>query len=1387
MSSFTVGFFTVGNLLTLGIMVLAFLLYHQLSRRGRSLAKLREYGRRLKEELAAYAEEKGAVVRDYGLSLEVQQQSAKELLKRLVITDQELAEKAAAIAKIEERINGYDAALAELDRMTGRVEENLSRIENESAFVETAAKRIHAAEEKLKGMEKSLVDIELRFERENAVSLERMAESLIASVRSTVSDLHAAAETIERKVEDHREAVDKVEAGRQASLDRDLELITKTLKDALAQAGNRADKLEDAALVKLREQALERVQRFQNQVEEKLKGYLENAKARVTEVQGLLHTLKGEWKSAQAEMEAGQKSCKNEWKQDITELNVLARKLREDWKKTSEEAAKENRELLGSLERIAEETSRRITAEAAGRDEAIAAQAAERDRALAEAAEKQNEAIAAAAAAREQHLLETATERERRLADEYADRAAAFSAETGALENRVREVREEIAGAVAKTENLLAEQDQAFASYIAGQERLLAEAAEKQNEAIAASAAEREQRLLETATERERRLADEYADRAAAFSSETAAQERREREVREEIAGAVAKAENLLAGQDQAFAAHAAEQERLLAEAAEKQNEAIAASAAEREQRLLETATEQERRLAGEYADRAAAFSAETAALENRLQDIQDEIGGIASRTETVLADALSRAEDRARVEADAELRRWKASAGENFAAWEQSVSAAEAETRSLLSELETASGNLRKHITAEITEIGERFTVFERQTETAFTELERRLLKTAEDTEQKTLEVSEERLEEYRLAQAEQFRRLDSLAEDSSRLDGELRRYMQDTETRVRQDFARFEQEASRDREAVSEAFTNSATALRADLGRVEQELASLKKKAYDNVSEKLQIFDEDFTADLSKRSEDIDRRLAQWRTDLDVNLAALADAAAEERRKVELSLSEELRRRLAEQDTRLIAELEHLKAETAAFEEGIRGQMAQGDESLRSFKEQLERDMAEARTMADISVKAELGRHALSVADTLKQAQRDLSASLREITDQVEERNGELTGLADASRRELEDWQARIASQIRDADSFMNDIRRRTRELAAETDEQIAGVRSAMVDVQAEASSHRTEFFTRVDEEARRLDSLIKEADRHIKEFVTQTKLFEQTDALKRELEQHIEDFRGDLDRLEQRRSEAAELEVQFVKIKRLEDEINAKMNNFLAEKRRIELMEKDFNQVIQTSVAMESKLAQISASDDTLQAMQIRIRKLDDAMAEAEEKYQRIERKNQTLETTNEGIDRNFKALLETETSLKNIGAEIGRLIQEKETLNLSVENLGVEIGKAQKMADKLTVLDGELSTIEERLTEMQTAREWLARTETRLTELDKELQDKIKLLGTALKKEGGKGVSRDKGAPPILTRENVIKLARQGWTVSQISEAYNLSKGEVELILEIGSKE
>ncbi|MDR2021007.1 MAG: hypothetical protein LBQ14_09610 [Treponema sp.] len=1040
--------FTVGNLLTLGIVALALILYRQLDRNNRSLDKMRKYGDRLKEELSAFVLEKESAVKDYAVELDVHQKSAKELMKRVHLTDEELAAKAEAVSRIDERISAYDTALEELVRMTARVQENLARIREESAFVETVGKRLSETSHKITSIEKNLSDLELRFERENADSLEKTSESLVAAVRSTVSDLQATAETIERQVEDHREAVGKIERERSASLARDIEIINKTLKEAVERAGARADKMEEAALVKLRDQALERVQHMKSTVEEKLKSYQEDVKARVIEVQGMVKTYKEEWKNEHADLEAKQRTYKEEWKKDVQELNVLARNQREEWKRAIGEGEARTRQVLTALEESSAEMEKRIAVEA------------------------------------------------------------------------------------------------------------------------------------------------------------------------------------------------------------------------------------------------------ET--TEQRLRDM-------------------------------------------------------------------------------------------EARTDEAASNLERRLLQAAEEAGQRALEQADAKLGQYREAQAQQYQRLEALADDTARLDAELRRYMQETENRVRQDFSLFERESADARTAVSAEFTASVDILKADMAGVERELTALKNQAYENVSEKLRIFEDDFSENLARRGEEIDRQLAEWRESLDTDLTALREEAESERRKLELSFNEELRSRLAEQSTRLVSELEHLKAETGAFEEAIRDQMAQADQSTEAFKEQLDRSLDEARSAAESSVRAEIGRYALSTAETLKQHQRDLETRIREIADQVEGRNTEITGALESSRREIDDWHTKFAAQLREVDAAVDEARRRGRELAAESDERIAAVRASIEEIHEEATAHRTEIFSRTGEQVQSLDSAIKDADRRLKEFINQTKLFDQADELKLALERRIEDLRGDMDRLDQRRSEAAELEAQFVKIKRLEDEVNAKMTRFLSEKRRIELMEADFNRLLQTSQSVEEKLGQVSASDDTLQSIQVQIRKLEDSMADAEEKYQRIERKNQILENTNDGIDRNFKALQESETAVKEFNNKLQSLSGEQEALRSSLKDLAEESEKARDTAEKLSFLDDNLTDIEKRLEAMQVAREWLARTETRMEELNKEAQEQVKLMGAILKAEGGKDSPRGKGAPPIGVRESVFKLHNQGWKVEEISRTLKLSRGEVELILEMGPKD
>jgi DNA-binding NarL/FixJ family response regulator len=122
------------------------------------------------------------------------------------------------------------------------------------------------------------------------------------------------------------------------------------------------------------------------------------------------------------------------------------------------------------------------------------------------------------------------------------------------------------------------------------------------------------------------------------------------------------------------------------------------------------------------------------------------------------------------------------------------------------------------------------------------------------------------------------------------------------------------------------------------------------------------------------------------------------------------------------------------------------------------------------------------------------------------------------------------------------------------------------------------------------------------------------------------------------------------------------------------------------------------------------------------------------------------------------------------------------------LAAENVKATEAVEKISTLDESLSQIEQRITEMNVAREWVANSESRLKELDKEVRTQLKLFGSLLERSS-KGVKQkegDKGAPPPQHRENAIRLKNQGWKNEEIAKTLGMSIGELELILEIDSR-
>ena len=115
--------------------------------------------------------------------------------------------------------------------------------------------------------------------------------------------------------------------------------------------------------------------------------------------------------------------------------------------------------------------------------------------------------------------------------------------------------------------------------------------------------------------------------------------------------------------------------------------------------------------------------------------------------------------------------------------------------------------------------------------------------------------------------------------------------------------------------------------------------------------------------------------------------------------------------------------------------------------------------------------------------------------------------------------------------------------------------------------------------------------------------------------------------------------------------------------------------------------------------------------------------------------------------------------------------------------------KKDAETAIEISGKLTSViedlEQRLEKAQNSREWMARTETRFEEIGRQAQEQVRLLESIVKSETRKEKG-DRGAPPMDKRETVVKLSHQGWSVQEISRVTQLSRGEVELILELAPK-
>lgn len=739
--------------------------------------------------------------------------------------------------------------------------------------------------------------------------------------------------------------------------------------------------------------------------------------------------------------------------------------------------------------------------------------------------------------------------------------------------------------------------------------------------------------------------------------------------------------------------------------------------------------------------------------------------------------------------------------------------------------------------------------------------ELRGRLDHIVDTKETELLESVEIRQNEYRKTVEERFSSIEGFIKDMDTVAESLKSSQKQVIQDVEGAFTNFDVEMSERRELEKTRIEEDAAELSRQMIELEQGLDELKSRAYDNVSEKLQVFEDDFFADLKKRDEQMRGELESWRKNVELELGELGLKGTRDREETERRYSTDMKQKLTDLQTRIFGQFETFQDQVDGFRESLSGRIRTAEEDLSSFREDLSTRIITEKENSFVEFNKVFEGFDKEVGDKFTKANKIIGQKLTDFSSDIETQHRELTNEFQTVKDESSEWKERISIQMQEAqrgsaesvdamksefaammselqdeyagkteqlvlesgeersalrreiatieesitrvsseltektrdsldtlkeqsESYLLEFRKNSREARDDVERKIKELRQSVQESRDKAESNRKEMTSHTDTEYARLMRNLDEIDRRQREFISETRVFERADEMKELLEADIAELNRQLEVVGSGRDEIRIINDQYEKAISLYDEVNSKLSRFLSEQQKVENLEGKIARIGSLSESVDLKLDRVSDANDTLQDLQVRLKQMEDLHEDLGGRYDRLAEKSNVLDAATDGVDKNFQRMTSIEDLLKDVAE---RILPLRDSLNSAEErqvSLEEDREKIDLVVGKVESIDSTIAELDKKLEDLGKAREWLARTETRLEEINRETQQRVRLLGTLSKREaGGK---KSSGSPDMSTREMVVKLAREGWNSEEIATNLKLSRGEVELILELQPK-
>jgi chromosome segregation ATPase len=355
-----------------------------------------------------------------------------------------------------------------------------------------------------------------------------------------------------------------------------------------------------------------------------------------------------------------------------------------------------------------------------------------------------------------------------------------------------------------------------------------------------------------------------------------------------------------------------------------------------------------------------------------------------------------------------------------------------------------------------------------------------------------------------------------------------------------------------------------------------------------------------------------------------------------------------------------------------------------------------------------------------------------------------------------------------------------------------------------AAMERSHKEAAQKLGLFSEEADKVREKINRRVDEVENRIAGFEKESTVLKKAFKFKEQVEGDIDKLSEILDQLKQDKKDVMALRKLIQNLKKDEGDVAAKVRHLKGEKKMVSDIAKNAEKAIGLISVVEEKIQFIEKERDVLDTIESGISDLSKQFERINQQAGDLKGKESDIALSIETISktREFIENLEKRTEiLKDDFNEIKGIEEDIKERVTKIEDKTAALGgnekRIEELLERFKTMDALVQDIEARTKQLQSAREWIARTESRLTTLSADAQrlsDELKgyTEGDHVPQALVRGKGNDGGKPTVLSREaeskvkTVLTLFDQKWTIQEICKVTKMSRGEVELILELNNR-